>query len=217
MHMRPLLLSTLVFVAPLTACAGDNRGVETVHQPVVTRSQTSLDLLASADGLAGGEAQRLRAWIDGLRLAQDDVVAIDDPNGVNDGGGRVRADVAAVTGRYGLRLSHAAPAADATTAVAPGTVRIVVERTRAGVPSCDVQRSRGDLVNFDAHVSSDFGCAINGNLAAMVADPADLVRGKSDTGAPDLWAPNKALGAYRKATQTGGGGVTIKNESSGGK
>lgn len=225
MTMRPLLLSALLLAAPLGACAGDDRGIETSHQPVVRRTETSLDLLAGPDGLAGGEAQRLRGWMEQVRPAHGDTIAIDDPNGSASGGDGVRVAVAAVIAPYGLRVADAAPApaapAPAPAApiapVPPGMVRIVVQRTVADVPSCATPRSRGELVNFDAHTSSDYGCAINGNLAAMVADPADLVRGKADTGARDLWTPDKALTAYRKVVQTGGGGATVKNESSGGK
>ncbi|PZQ58798.1 MAG: pilus assembly protein CpaD [Sphingomonas taxi] len=211
MTMRPLLLATLALCAPLAACAGDNRGIETAHQPVVSRNDYALDLLAGPDGLAGGEAQRLRGWLDTLALGYGDTVAVDDPAGLVG----ARADVTAVVGSYGLSIADAAPT-DAA-ALQPGTVRVLVRRTTAAVPSCAVPRARTALVNFDAHMSSDFGCAVNGNLAAMVADPADLVRGKADDGSGTAATGSKAIGAWRKAAPTGGGGTAVKAESTGGR
>ncbi|TCP33123.1 CpaD family pilus assembly lipoprotein [Sphingomonas sp. BK235] len=206
---RPLLLTSLALT--LAGCAGSYRGVESAHQPVVTRSDYALDLQAAPDGLASGEAQRLRGWLDALRLAYGDSIALDDPRGDADG---ARADVAAIAGSYGLTLAPAAPLTGG--AVAPGAVRVTVTRTAAAVPSCSPQSNRG-LFNFDARTSGDYGCSINGNLAAMVADPNDLVHGKSDTGGYDPLTGNKAIGALRRAQPSGAGGTAVRSESTGGK
>jgi pilus assembly protein CpaD len=89
-----------------------------------------------------------------------------------DGGG-ARA-IAGQAGRYGHPLSDQAPVTAGQ--IAPGTVRVVVTRMTASVPNCpDYSRLPPD---FEASTSSNYGCATNSNLAAMVADPADLVRGE---------------------------------------
>lgn len=209
MTLRPLLL--LALCVPLAACAGDHRGLETTNQPVVTRTPYTMDLLAGADGLAGGEPQRLRGWLATLAAGYGDRLSIDDP----DASPTVRADVAAIAGEHGLSLS-AAPASDAA-GLSPGMVRVTVLRSTASVPSCAAPRPNGDLVNFDAHISGDFGCAVNGNLAAMVADPADLLRGKVDDGRGAGWTAGKAVGVWRRAAPTGAGGTAVKSESTGGK
>ncbi|WP_442800491.1 CpaD family pilus assembly lipoprotein [Sphingomonas sp. EC-HK361] len=207
-------LSLAAVLAPalaLGACAGTpNRGLESVHQPVVSRSDYAFDLTASGNGLAPGEPRRLAGWLDSLHLGYGDRVAIDDPAGY----GAARADVAATVARYGLILSDDAPVTGAT--VAPGTIRIVVSRTSARVPGCpDMSRVSG--IEFESNTSSNQGCAINSNLAAMVANPGDLVRGQPGSTAYDPAVGTRAIDAFRKATPTGGGGTTVKSESTGGK
>ncbi|VXC71649.1 CpaD family pilus assembly lipoprotein [Sphingomonas sp. 8AM] len=206
MTPRPLLLVALAAAAQLAGC-GEYRGLETVHQPVVARNDYALDLLAGADGLAGGEGQRLRGWLDVLAPAPGATIAIDDP-AVSAG---ARAEIAAVSAERGLRLSaRAAPQADAPP---PGTLRVVVTRSTASVPSCTTPGPSATLVNFDAHTSGSFGCAINGTLAAMVADPNDLLRGKSDDGSTTAITVAKSVGMWRKAAPTGAGGTVLKSEA----
>lgn len=208
MTMRPLLFTALSLCVPLAAC-GDYRGLETAHQPVVSQTDYALDLLAGPDGLAGGEAQRLRGWLDVLAAAPGTTVAIDDPAGSP----AARTDIAALAGQFGLRLAATAPAPGAP--LAPGTLRVVVTRSAASVPSCDAPGARSSLVNFDAHTGSTFGCAINGTLAAMVADPNDLIRGKADDGRGTAATAAKAIGAWRRAVPTGAGGTALKTETTG--
>ncbi len=196
-------LRTLAIGAPilLAACSGtQNRGVESVHQPVVSRSAYAFDLATGPDGLAPGERTRLAGWLDAMRLRYGDEVGVDDAGG---GDPAVRADVAAEAARRGLLLADAVP--PTAGAVQPGTVRVVVSRMVASVPGCP-DRSRLSQPNFDAHTSSDFGCAINTNLAAMVAAPGDLVLGQTDHGTTDTGAGTKAIGALRRALPSGNGG-----------
>ncbi|MBB3346837.1 MULTISPECIES: CpaD family pilus assembly lipoprotein [unclassified Sphingomonas] len=207
---RPLLLAALALAVPLAGC-NSYRGVESIHQPVVSRSDYALDVQTTSDGLAPGEPERLRGWLDALRLGYGDTVALDQ-DGAENGG--ARADVAAIAGRYGLRLAEAAPIAGA--AIAPGTARVTVSRTTAAVTSCTPQSNRG-ILNFDSHTSGNYGCAVNGNLAAMVANPSDLVRGVADSSGYDNVTGGKAIAASRRAVLTGGGGAAVKSESTGGK
>lgn len=211
MTLRTLLLATAI--APLLlagGCAGTkNRGLESVHQPVVSRSDYALDVATSGSRLAPGEAARLAGWMASLRLGYGDHVAVDDPNPYGSG---VRDDVAHETARYGLLVSDERPLTDS--AVTPGMVRVVVTRMTASVPGCpDFSRVRGP--DFEGNTGSNQGCAINSNLAAMVANPADLVRGQAGTGVNDPLTSGKAVGTYRSAPTTGASGLKI--ESTGGK
>jgi pilus assembly protein CpaD len=54
---------------------------------------------------------------------------------------------------------------------------------------------------------SNFGCAVNGNLAAMVANPEDLIHGQDDNGVGDTRTATKAVESYRKAVPTGAAGL----------
>lgn len=205
---RPILLAALVAVAlPLGGCGPVNRGVESVNQPVVSRTDYAFDVQAGADGLAPGEAQRLRGWLDALRLGYGDSVAIDDPAGT---GGAARSDVAAAAAHYGLLLAGDAPVTGAP--VAPGTLRIVVSRTRAAVPSC-MDNRRSVEPAFDHNNTTDYGCSINTNLAAMIANPADLVRGAAGGNDYDAQWGTRAITTLREAKPTGNGGGSLKSQS----
>lgn len=213
MFKRSLTIATALAPALLLgACGGTaNRGLESVHQPVVSRTDYVFDVNTSGSGLAPGEAQRLAGWMASLNLGYGDHVAVDDPNPY---GGGVRDDVSAQVARYGLILSDERPVTGAP--IAPGTARIVVSRTRAGVPGCP-DYSRMSATNFDSHTSSSYGCAVNSNLASMIANPGDLVRGQPGAETVDTAASSKAIDTFRRAAPTGGGGTVLKSESAGSK
>ena len=52
----------------------------------------------------------------------------------------------------------------------------------------------------------NFGCAVNGNMAAMIADPQDFVWGR-EAGTTDSYSATRAIQSYRKAVPTGEGGL----------
>ena len=62
--------------------------------------------------------------------------------------------------------------------------------------------------------SSNFGCASSTNLAAMIADPADLLRGRSDEGLTDV--ATRAVKAWREAAPTSKTWGAATKESAGG-
>lgn len=185
-----------------------NRGVESVNQPVVARTDYVFDAATDGAGFAPGERERVAGWLASLRLAYGDRVYVDDPAGTG-----ARAEVAAEANRYGILLSGPAPVTPG--AIAPGTVRVIVSRMHASVPGCP-DWSRAGQPQTDSATTSNFGCAINSNLAAMVARPEDLVRGQPGAETADPATNFKAIDALRKATPTGGGGTTVKSESTGG-
>lgn len=197
-----LLASALVPALALGACANTpRRGLEAVHQPVVSRTDYVFDANTSGNRLAGGEARRLAGWMETLRLRYGDRVAIDDPNRYN---GPLRDEVGKMLGHYGLLLSDDAPVTGAP--LAPGTVRIVVSRMKASVPGCP-DYSRVSQPEYESNTSSNHGCAINANLAAMVANPADLVLGQPGAEVNDPALSTRAIGSYRTAVPSGAGGL----------
>jgi len=205
--MRASHFATLIGLSvALAACGTENRGVESVHQPVVSKSNYVLDVNSGYDGLAPGEVSRVAGWFESLRLGYGDHVSVDVPGG-NDGA--VREAVANVASRYGLLIDAAAPVTSGE--IAPGKVRVVVSRTSANVPNCpDWSDKAGNDLNSNA--MSNYGCSINSNLAAMVANPEDLVYGQRATGANDASTASKAIKTYRDRPSTGAG--TLKQESS---
>ncbi len=210
-------LSVIVIAAPallLAGCAGSsmqNRGLESAHQPVVSRTDYIFDMNTDNGRAAPGETQRLGGWLASLRLGYGDRVALDDPTGANYG---ARADVSNAIARYGLFLADAVPVS--ATQPNPGTVRVIVSRTTASVPSCPDNRDSGSG-NFNAHTSSNHGCAVNSNLAAMVAQPEDLVRGQPGSATSDPSTGSRAIQLLRKGgAGSGGTGSTGAAGASGG-
>lgn len=209
--MQRFLASTGLLIATLglAACAGtENRGVESVHQPIVSRADYALDLATTGSRLAEGEAPRLSGWLASMKLGYGDRLSIDHGGYINPG---VRDDIAREAARHGVLVSDVAPVT--VGAVASGTARVIVSRSSAEVPGCP-DYSRVSQPNFDAHSSSNFGCGINSTLAAMIANPDDLVRGQDAALAYDVGRGTKAIDTYRDAKPTGTGG--LKTESTGG-
>ncbi|MEO8142075.1 MAG: CpaD family pilus assembly lipoprotein [Sphingomicrobium sp.] len=196
--MIALLATTLA--GPLSAKEPDpSRGLDSVNVPVVTRSDYAFDAAAPDGSLAPGEQARLDAWFGGLNLGYGDRVYVE--GAYADG---ARSDVARVVGRYGMLLSSGSPVAQGV--VNPGSVRVLVSRTRASVPNCP-NWSDQSKPNWSNKTMPSYGCGYNGNLAAMVADPNDLVWGREGTGYDTGDTGSRAIRSYRNAKPTGEGGL----------
>jgi pilus assembly protein CpaD len=192
----------------VSACGTQNRGVESVHQPVVSRTDYVFDVNASSGGLDAREAGRVEGWFQSLRLGYGDRISV-DVGSDGFGSSAARESIAAIAAKYGLLLDNGAPITGGT--LAPGNVRVIVSRAKAEVPGCP-DWSRQSEPNFGSHNASNYGCAINGNLASMVADPRDLVLGRDSGSAIDATTSGKAIKSYRDRKPTGEQG--LKNESS---
>jgi pilus assembly protein CpaD len=213
---RLALLAAAGLSLALGGCMGTqnagtaDRGLESVNQPVVERADYALDLQTAGRSLASGERDRLQGWFDAMRLGYGDRVSIADPNG---GSRAVRAEVGGVVAGYGLLLGDDAPLS--TGPVAPGAIRVVVSRMRASVPGCP-DWSRPAVPYFEQRASSNYGCATNGALAAMIADPADLVRGQDGATFNDPASVMKSIDRFRRREPTGATG-TVRAEGVGGR
>lgn len=209
MSKRNTILLLSAAASLLSACgAGSSTGLESVNQPVVARTDYVFDASTDGSDLAAGEQARVAGWLASLRLGYGDRVYVDDPG--NTGAAR---QVASEAARYGVLLSGPAPVT--TGAVQPGMVRVIVSRMKASVPGCPDRRDTGEG-SFGGKTSSGYGCAVNGNLAAMVARPEDLVRGEPGSPTSDPTQITKSIKALREAAPTGTGGTTVKAEGTGG-
>ncbi len=184
--------------------ARSNRMVESVRQPVVERTNFTLDLASGSGGLSLAEQRRLAGWFEALDLRYGDRIAIDDPLASSG----TRAAVEDVASRYGILLSEGAPVTEGY--VNAGTARVIVSRTVASVPGCP-DWSKNSEFSLDNETSANFGCGVNGNLAAMVANPEHLVKGAASRGDTVVMSSNKAIDAFRQAAPTGGGSTTVKD------
>jgi len=202
--VRPVAAAlTLALGLSLAGCASEptNRSLDSIKQPVVERTNMTLDLNAESNGLSIPEEKRLNDWFAAMNLDYGDRVSIDDPLSSK----ATKDDIAQIAGRYGILISDGAPVTPGF--VQPGTVRVVVTHSEASVPGCPDWRGRGNY-NYNNGTNSGFGCAVNGNLAAMVANPEHLIHGAEGTGETVIMTSDKAIESYRKQTPTGAGGLT---------
>lgn len=178
----------------------NNQTLYSVKQPVVERHNYTLDLAGGAGGLAITEQKRLADWFETMDLGYGDRVALDGSITSQ----AVREDVAAIASRHGVLLSEGAP--PTTGFVDAGLIRVVVSRSRAQVPGCP-DWSDQQAAHLDNATTDDFGCSVNSNLAAMVADPEHLLHGAEGTGETTVMSSTKAIESYRETAPTGAGGL----------
>jgi pilus assembly protein CpaD len=192
----------------VAGCGGmpTNTSLYSVKQPVVERTNMVMDITTTTAGLPISEQQRLNGWFETMNLRYGDRIAIENPGQNPAVTGAIR-DLAA---RYGLFISDTAPVTSGY--LQPGQARVVITRSTASVPGCPDWSAKSDM-NYTNGTSPNFGCAVNSNLAAMVADPQDLLEGRKGSGETVIATSNKAITTYREKEPTGKAGLM---EASGG-
>jgi pilus assembly protein CpaD len=204
----PILIALSASLCASNAAAQrvSNRTLYSTNQPVVERTDYLINLSTDGDGLSRQEQSRLDAWFSSLRVGYGDRVYVEGDR-YSSGG---RNHVAQVAADYGLLLNEGAPVTEGT--LHPGQLRVIVSRSEASVPGCpNWERTSGP-----GATSANYGCAINSNLAAMIADPGDLVLGQTGSVIGDAAISSKAIRAYRQAAPTGTQGLQ-ETSSKGGK
>ena len=193
----------LVAAVALSGCAYKpgpdlEAGMAAVNVPVISRADYAFDAAATNGTLSPSEAARLDAWFRSMDLRYGDSVYVD-------GGAyseAARAQVADIAGNYGILVSQGAPVTAG--AVVPGSVRVVVSRNVASVPNCP-NWDRPAQPNYNNKMLPNFGCGVNSNLAAMVANPEDLIHGREGSGIGDAATAARAINVYRTKPPTGAG------------
>jgi len=194
----------------VAGCAGmpTNTSLYSTKQPVVERTNLTFDVATNGGGLAISEQQRLNGWFEAMDLRYGDRITIEDPaqnsaltNTVNE-----------LAGRYGLIVESTAPTTSGY--LNPGQARVVITRSKASVPGCPDWSAKADT-NYLNATSPGFGCAVNSNFAAMVADPQDLIEGKKGNGETVIATSNKAITTYRETAPTGAAGLQEANSEGG--
>ncbi len=195
----------------LSACGGmpENRSLYSTKQPVVERTNFTLDLQSGPGGLAVPEQQRLDAWFEAMDLRYGDRVSIEDAMQSS----ATREAIAEIARRRGILLSEGAPVTAGY--IEPGMSRVVITRTTASVPNCPDWSAKSD-VNLNNATYPNYGCAVNSNLAAMVANPEDLITGQTGTGETVVMSSTKAIDSYREQPPTGEGGLSQTSSTEGG-
>lgn len=203
--LKPALAMLL---ASLTAaCNTGFRGLDTQHQPVVRRTDYVMDIPVSG-GLSDADDQQLAGWLSSLAPAYGDRISLDMTQAHLDA--ETLARLTELVAPYGLTLATPAPVT--TGEIAPGSIRVILSRMTADVPDCPDWRTPAQP-NWHGANMSNYGCATNGNLAAMVADPADLLAGRKGRPADVTMPTAKAVKAYRDAAPSGTQGLKQEGSS----
>lgn len=216
MRMK-VMAPAIVIGLSLSGCLGSggsgadaNRSLDSVHQPIVQIRSFVYDADASSGTLSPNELRRVRDWLDSMNVRYGDRVAIDDASGVAPRAARDA--LAMLIAQRGMLISEHAPITTGT--IAPGQMRIVLTRSSAQVPGCPDWSTRSAVGSTNS-TTSNYGCASNANLAAMVADATDLVRGQSSLTNDPLQA-SKAITTFRTAPPTGAEGLSDDSNATGG-
>lgn len=186
----------------LSGCGGmaTNRSLYSTNQPVVERTNYTFDVQTGQGGLDISERQRLAAWFDTVELGYGDRVTIEDPMSSE----ATRDAVSELAGRHGVLVSDVAPVTEGY--VEPGFARVVLTRSKAHVPGCPNWSAKSDM-NYNNATSPGYGCSVNSNMAAMVANPEDLLEGQKGTGETVIMSSTKAIDSYREQAPSGAGGL----------
>ncbi len=190
----------------VAGCAGmpTNTSLYSTKQPVVERTNFTMDVDTNRSGLSISEQQRLNGWFETMELQYGDRISIEDPANNPAVAGAVN-DLAA---RYGLIVSDVAPTTVGQ--LAPGSARVVITRSTASVPGCPDWSAQADS-NYLNATSPGYGCAVNSNLAAMVANPEDLLEGQKGNGETTVSTGTRAIQTYRETAPSGAGGLQDAN------
>ncbi len=205
--------TVLALATSLAGCTGSaytNRSLDSVHQPVVRNTIYQFDVAASSGELPPSEQGRLQGWLDAMGVRYGDRIAIEDPSVY--GATAAQASIRSIIERRGLLVGSDVPVT--TGAVPPGYLRVVVSRASAHVPGCPDWASASSINPTNA-TSSNYGCATNSNLAAMVADPNDLIKGARSEGNDPSMA-TRAIKTFREKPPTGAGELRGDATSNGG-
>lgn len=176
-HTRAILLATLA--VGISACSGSpvplNRGVATARIPSISIDNVSHDVRFQGDRLGNGEEAALLAFLRSVGPGFADRITVEDANPEN---AQVRlASLSTLLGKLGVSIASVKRAAD----VAPGSSRVTVSRANLASDECPDWNDEQKVL-FNNAMSTNFGCASRSNLARMVADPSDLVSGRTLSG-----------------------------------
>jgi len=185
MPMRnPLVAGCIVFAAAILATAGcgsPDLAAPAAPAVEVAPKLTRVDLAAfdhdihfarHAKSLTSAQASGLAKFMTRNSIHEGDAVTVVDAGNAST---LTTARQSAVLAE--LRAFHIQAASAADPALSADTIRVHADRTVVTAPACpDWSKPEADEPNNLP--SSNYGCATETNLAAMIANPADLVKPK---------------------------------------
>jgi pilus assembly protein CpaD len=202
---RLLVLALLAGASLLTGCGTPAREREDMAVGVTPTEQYPLETIAAPDdillaqhdwGLSEAQADALRDVADRWRKSGDGPVTIEAPAS-REGSATAYAARDALTA-FGVPRE----AIDVVGTRAPPTapVRVAYMGLKAHVRECG--RNWPDLTHSGSNQpNSNFGCAVNSNLAAMIDNPADIL-GPQPEDPIDATRRQTVIDKYRRGEKT---------------
>ncbi len=177
MHIRAITIAPFLALL-LAACvppAAQWSGAESPKEIKVEWVNFRHDVSFTTGQAAPSDFERARfqSFLAQMRMTPSSRVAVAAPAGAL-AAPRADAIVALLTEQHIQSMSLARGTLDD---LGPGSVAVIVGRYVATPPNCPDWRKPANQ-NFQNSPSSNFGCANAANLALMVEDPADLLRGR---------------------------------------
>jgi len=160
----------------------------------LVRLTHSVQFPEGAADMTGAERMELEGFLADVGAGYGDEAWIDA--GSDPMGAARSSAVMATLARHGIMASHDNLAYGA--ALQPGEVRLVIGRYVVTPPECPDWRKPSDT-DYQNTPSSNYGCATATNLGAMVANPRDLLEGRT-YGGPDTDTAVTAVESYRKGS-----------------
>ncbi|MBZ6377918.1 hypothetical protein B5C34_02455 [Pacificimonas flava] len=181
MNVLPAATVLALVGVMIAACAPQQQTPEfnqtnfPLNTPVVEQHVMTYDLVAPAGtGLTAAQRDELREWLNSVGARYGDRISVDQEAVL--AAPERRAQVETIVNERGLVLQRIAPVT--SPAIPAGATRVVLVRAEASVPDCP-NHSGVDDTNYDNATSSNFGCATSTALTQMIADPNDLLSGKT--------------------------------------
>ena len=202
-----LRASALAAVTMLAACGSPFNGPEVAlsiaeEHPIAVDSQTvTLTLKATPLGeLTALDKARLKAFAHSYMNAGHGPLSMTTPGGATGASADMAAEARAYLYQTGLDVGALQDASYAAGASASGDVILSYVRYVATPSACGVWNGvrERDYRNLR---SPNFGCATQNNLAAMLADPRDLIA-PADMASPDSAFRIRGVRAFREGEVT---------------
>lgn len=205
------LILPLVLIAGLSACASAPPREGAVAQPRTPLEQFQAPVTAQADevrlaihaqGISGPQADALVSLVHAWRTHDGGPIRLQSPVGVADSGAayRMGESVRAFLVSQGVPHTDIQLLGYEAQGAAGAPMVVGYDRYVAQVPRCG--QSWENLTSTGANrTSANFGCSVTANLAAQIANPADLVRPR-DMDPSDAARRMEVLDNYRRGEPT---------------
>lgn len=204
-------LAVLAAVAGLSACAtpvpeaNDDARLSTERFTAkVTSEPEELRLALHAQGISEGQAAALVTFSETWRENEARTIKIQAPSGARDPAAAYRMSESARTFLIAqgvpearIELAGYDPGDDKAAPLIVGYLRYRAEIPKCGQTWTNIAHSNSNSVQ------PNFGCAVTANMAAQIADPADLL-GPREMTPQDAARRQGVLDKYRTGTKTAG-------------